>query len=415
MEGCKRLLLDRTVHESSKSSGHIHLQIHHSGVQPQYKHANHEQDRKGFEQTRTAPISNSASSTASTRSSFDSATNYLDWDSISDWCQSFLGLLDAELNSLWYERLAEAAATRYSKADTVMSLYQRALEKENPSWLCHRGLGIAHFGQSQTQTAIKHIELALKEAEEEDATPKPAARDVAELILLLGHYNYEAGDVRIAATHYSVVCKSGNPAQVKEGQLGYLKAVLRFPDEDEIRELLKTTLDTEDGKERMASILKMIARDADHDSLILKMFTVAKGHPDLLEGIVRAMEKATSIHRIAGMAMDDRFAEDEICGVLLCDQGFAAYTYKESLGGTEAVDAALRLWRKSRDLLSQLGGRNVLIAQQHATAALAQHYFQCMVEGNHLNHIDALTELAETTSDIYHYSDAVVRGVVCAA
>ncbi|KFY68311.1 hypothetical protein V496_01166 [Pseudogymnoascus sp. VKM F-4515 (FW-2607)] len=364
-------------------------------------------DHKRLQQTRTPPISSAASSSSSTRSSHVSTTNYIDWDSISDWCQSFLGLPDAELNSLWYERLAEAAATLYSKANTVLSFYRRAIEKENPSWLCHRGLGITHFGQDQIKTAIMDMGLALKEAKEEDAMPKPAAKEFAELNLFLGHYNYEAGLFWDAATHYSAVPKSGDPAQVKEGQLGYLKAVLRFEDAKGMRELLKTTLDTEDGKERMTSILKMVARDADHDFLISKIFTVAKGHPDLLEGVVRAMEKATEIPRIAGMSEDDRFAEEEVCGVLLCDQGFATYTYIESLSGTDAVSAALRLWRKSRDLLSQLGGRNALIAQQHATTALAQHYFQRMVEEDHLGHIDALVELAEATSDIYHYSDAV--------
>ncbi|OBT80870.1 hypothetical protein VF21_00244 [Pseudogymnoascus sp. 05NY08] len=253
-----------------------------------------------------------------------------------------LRLQDTELNSLWYERLAEAAATQSSKADTVLLFYQRAIEKENPSWLCHRGLGITHFGQNQTQKAIKHIELALKEAEEEGATPKPAAKDIDGLHLLLGQYNYSAGDVETAATHYSAVRKSEDPARAKEGQLGYLKAVLKFQDAEGMRDLLKTTLATEDGKGRMVNILKMIARDADHDFLISKMFTVVKGHLDLLKGIVCIMETATAMpapteDRIAEMSEDDRFAGDETRGVLLCDRGFAAYMYKESLSGTEAV------------------------------------------------------------------------------
>lgn len=277
--------------------------------------------------------------------------------------------------------------------------------------MCYRGLGITHFRQNQTQKAIKHIELALKEAEEEGATPKPAAKDVDELHLLLGQYNYEAGDVETAATHYSAVRESEDLARAKEGQLGYLKAVLKFQDAEGMRDLLKTTLSTEDGKVRMVSILKMIARDADHDFLISKMFTVVKGHLDLLKGIVCTMETATAMpapteDRIAEMSEDDRFADDEACGVLLCDRGFAAYMYKESLSGTEAVGDALQLWRESRNLLSQVGGRNALIARRHASTALAKHYFQRMVAGKHLGHIDALTELAETKSGI-SYSNAI--------
>ncbi|OBT82064.1 hypothetical protein VE02_08875 [Pseudogymnoascus sp. 03VT05] len=338
-------------------------------------------DHKRLQRSPTPPISDAAISSGSISLSLVSGTNHINWDSISNWCQSFLGLQDTELNSLWYERLAEAAATQYSKADTVLLFYQRAIEKETPSWLCHRGLGMTHFGQNQTQKSIKHLELALKEAEEEGATPKPAAKDIDGLHLLLGQYNYSAGDVETAATHYSAVRESEDPAQTKEGQLGYLKAVLKFQDAEGMRDLLKTTLATEDGKGRMVSILKMIARDADHDFLISKMFTVAKGHIDLLKGIVCTMETATAMpapteDRIAEMSEDDRFADDEARGMLLCDQGFAAYMYKESLSGTEAVGDALQLWKESCNLLSQL-------------------------EGKHLGHIDVLTELAEAKSGIY--------------
>jgi hypothetical protein len=57
----------------------------------------------------------------------------IDWGRVSAWCQSFLGLSDSELNTLWYERLAAAASLKRCDVDVISSLYQRALEKENPS------------------------------------------------------------------------------------------------------------------------------------------------------------------------------------------------------------------------------------------------------------------------------------------
>lgn len=285
--------------------------------------------------------------------------------------------------------------------------------------MCHRGLGKTHFDQGQTQEAIIQIELALKEAEREGATPKPEAKDIVELHLLLGQYSYKAGDAQKAAEHSLFACKSEDPAQAKQGQLGYLKAGLGFPDAEATRQLLQGTLASESGDGTLVSILKMIARDTDHDDLIPKMFTVAKGDPNLLKAIVRAMETASAItapndSRPVQATEDDLYAEDEARGVLLYDRGVAAYKYKVSPDGTEAVDEALRLWRESNRLLRTVGGQNAFTVRQDATTALAQHYFQSMVDGKHLNHVGALTKLAEADSTVY-YNDAVgFLGVVYA-
>ncbi|KAJ7292752.1 hypothetical protein C8J57DRAFT_1043303 [Mycena rebaudengoi] len=338
---------------------------------------------------------------ASPSSPSASDTSEINWDRVSDWCQRCLGLLDSELNSLWYERLAAAAAfSQDSNPHTVLSFYQCALEKEKPSWLCHRGLGETHFRQSQTSEAIAQVELALKEAEQEGAMPKPERKDIVDLHLLLGKYTYGAGDVHKAAEHYLLGCKSEDENQAKESQLGHMKAVLNFLDMDETRELLKSTLACEG---RMASILKMIAQDLDHDVIVPKMFTVAKGDLDLLKGIVHAMETATAIPMPSEDHTADnpiaRFVEDETRGVLLYDRGVAAYTYKVSPKGTEPVSEALRLWRECRDQLSNVGGRNACLVQLQATEALAKHYFDSMKDGQNLDHIDALSKLAEADSD----------------
>lgn len=365
------------------------------------------------EQDDKKPKSSNEDDTKSSDSASSSAnsTNEIDWDGVSSWCQAFLRLPDSELNSLWYERLAEASSRQNSKADTIMSLYQRAIEKNTPSWLCHRGLGTTHFGQERTQEAIAQVRLAMEQAEQGDATPKPEAKDIMELHLLLGQYLHKAGEVQKAAEHYLLACKSEDPEQVKTAQLGHLRATLSFPDAEGTRQLLESTLAEKGGLETMGSVLKMIAQDTEHDVLVSKIFTVAKGHPDLLAGVVRAMETATADSalnkdRVVELVGDDRFADDEARGVLLCDRGFAAYMYKATSNSTDAISEALRLWKESRDVLSNVGGRNAYIARQEATTALARHYFQSMVDRNHLDHVEALTKLAEADSNVYR-SDSV--------
>lgn len=343
----------------------------------------------------------------------------ISWDDVSAWCQNFLELSDSDLDSLWYERLAESSFLQGSKPSAVLSLYERAIEKGNPSWLCYRGLGKQHFSEDQTQKAITHVELALKEAEKDGAMPKPETKDIVELHLLLGQYTYEAGEVQRAAEHYLLACKSEDSVQASQGQLGYLKAGLSSSDAEAARHLLESTLNRESEEGTMTNILKMIARDAEHDMLFSRIFTVAKEHTELFRRIISLMEVATTTPTLdedhsVEITEDRLFAEDEARGVLLYHRGVAAYRYKVSSEGTEAISEALRLWRKSRELLSNVGGSNALITRQNATTALATHYFQDMMDGNHLDHASALARLAEADSDNFLSNAAGFLGTVYA-
>ncbi|ROV93591.1 hypothetical protein VMCG_08093 [Cytospora schulzeri] len=309
--------------------------------------------------------------------SFASDTNDIDWDDVSSWCQDYLGLSDSELDSLWYERLAKAAYSQSSETEIVISLYKRALKKAKPSWLCHRGLGETHFDQDQIPEAILEVELALKEAKGEGAAPKPEENDIVDMHLLLGDYAYKAAYFEKSAEHYILVCKRAT------------------------RTLLQSTLAGEDGTGRMVSVLKMAARDYDHDAIFSKMFSVAKGDPTLLREIVRAMETATvkSAPDEDYKHEDDRYAEDESRGVLLYYRGVAAYTYNVPPEGTNPISEALKLWMECREQLSDVGGFNSFVTRQAATTDLAKHYFQSMLDSQKLDHVDELSKLANSSID----------------
>ncbi|KAJ7898401.1 hypothetical protein B0H13DRAFT_2252255 [Mycena leptocephala] len=290
-------------------------------------------------------------------SSFASDTSEIDWDRVSAWCRAASGCRTRSSTpsgtSAWpWPRSCRAAIPTLSCHST-----NAPLKRKNPAGCAIAAWEKHIFARSQTPEAIAQVELALKEAEQEGAMPKPESKDI----------------------HYLLACKSEDEDQARESQLGYLKAVLNFPDMVGKRELLKRDL-------------------------------------DLLKGIVHAMETATAMpvpsedHTVD----DARFAEGETRGVLLYDRGVAAYTYKVSPKGTEPVSEALRLWKECRDQLSNVGGRNAFVVQQHATEALAKHYFQSMMDGQHLDHIDALSKLAEADSDIWRSDSAGFLGALYA-
>ncbi|KAL7936390.1 hypothetical protein V8C35DRAFT_295371 [Trichoderma chlorosporum] len=329
------------------------------------------------------------------------AISEINWSLLSTWCQGILALPDSELNSLWYERLATAAALENVNLDLTISLYQSAIEKKNPSWLCYQGLGTAFYNQGRASDAKAQVELALERAQQEDATPKPEAKDIVGLYLLLGQFAYDEGDVRTADKYYSLACEGGVASQVRDGQLGRLKARLGFPSVEETRQLLRSILAEENGKEEMTAAMEMLALDPQHNDLIARLFAVAKQDSDLLKEVLDAMEKATlnlapgkggKDYNLKTLTGDERFAEDEARSVLLCDRGFASYLFRLSPNG---VNEALPLWEESRELLNNVGGSNALLTRQRATTALANHYFQSIVDGLQLDYYDSLTKLTK--------------------
>lgn len=335
---------------------------------------------------------------------YASDTSKIDWYQVSNWCQSCLGLPDSSLDSLWYERLSEAALSQDSGADIALGLYKHALHMESPSWLCHRGLGKTYFLQNRTSEAIEELQLALKEAQQEGATPDPNENDITDLHLLLGEYMYVDGQANAqeAADHYEFACMSEDPDEARRGQLGRLTAKLRFPDE-EVRSFLRDKLAQDGGEDGMISVLQMIALDADHGAIFSKIFTVAMGHQDLFGGIVRALETAITRHDPSKDLTDDldeneRFAADETRGVLLYYRGVAAYTYEVTSEGTESIKKALRLWEECREQLSDIGGSNAFVVKKAATTDLAKHYFQSMRDKPELDYIDKLTKLTDDSS-----------------
>ncbi|KAI8943991.1 hypothetical protein F4801DRAFT_601290 [Xylaria longipes] len=338
------------------------------------------------------------------------------WVQFSSWCQGFLGLSDSQLDSLWYERLAEGAlSTDYDDA-AVTFLYQCALEKENPSWLCHRGYGKAHFKHGRTTEAIEQIGLALKEAEQEAVSPNPKKADIAELHLLLGEYNYAAGERRKAAEHYATASQSDDIEQAKQGKVGHLKSNLNLPDSEETRVFLRNIITQTDGEGNIKDLLKTIARDEDHDAIITKMLSAAKDDSELLHSLMQFMEAATaptsSGNGTTGISSDTSFRDMEARGVLLYVRGNAVYKYKLAPEGTEPVDEALRLWKEARDQLTDIGGNNASIARGNATAALAKHYFQDMMDAQHLAHVEELSRLANADADDFPNDSSVFLGVL---
>ncbi|KAI0094488.1 hypothetical protein BDY19DRAFT_988325 [Irpex rosettiformis] len=350
------------------------------------------------------PQSTSSTNSDNHATSSDSSSSYaepnteIDWDLVSVWCQKFLGLPDSELTSFWYERLASASFYLGNTSGTTISLWQRAIKKDNPSWCCYGGLGNVQCAQGQVEEGIAQVELALQEAEQEGSVPKPETADIVGLYLLLRRYaHYTVREVQEKVEHYLAACESEDIEQARQARLSHLigSLLLGSSDEETMRESLKITLGWEGGRDGIITVLKTLARYSSHDILMLKLFTIANREPDLLRDVMCVLETATEDHTTE-MTEDTHFAEDEYRGVLLYNLGIATYIYQVSPSGNEPTSEALRLWHESLSKLSNVGGRNAYLTQNAVTSALAKHYFQSMRDDDQLNDFEVLTRMADT-------------------
>ncbi|KAI8204433.1 hypothetical protein K4K52_004926 [Colletotrichum sp. SAR 10_76] len=284
----------------------------------------------------------------------------LDWETTNKWCQDVLGLPDTDLDSLWYEGLAKAASAKNDYEATI-SLYKRAIECDNPSWLCYRELGVVYDCLDLQADAIAQLEIALDRAAQDNAHP-------------------EGNNVEIVTMH---IMLAGIAAKIDN--IGLLQATLSLADPAEVIRVLEKIFSKTD-QELALEFFRSVMLEDGYDSLIWGVFRSAKEDSGLLKKIMKSMETATAIlhRREANKIPSVQYVDDEIRGMLLYYQ-----------------EEAIRLWTESRDFLKRCGGPSALRARSKATSALSNHYFEKLLdEGLQHDHMEALTKMAKDDSEV---------------
>ncbi|KAG8158287.1 hypothetical protein KVR01_012048 [Diaporthe batatas] len=329
----------------------------------------------------------------------------VDWERVSGWCQSFLDLPESEVDSLWWQRIAQAAWDEGKEnAELVMPLYQRALFKEDPSWQCHSGLSECFYQLDRITDAITEAELTMTAMGSKGCRPTPTEGDLMQIRFRLGELYQENGNSQQARQHFLIVSESSDAAWIGRGRVAHLNASL-VNDAEEAKNILRTAFVTEKSEVSKVKLLKMVAKDSDHNNTIHKMFTIAKGDPELLKEIVSAIEKGTEplefMHdQATEISREEGFAEQEARGVLLYHRGMTV-AYRMSSEGTNHVADALKFWEECRHQLRNIGGRVASTTIMNAIYQLASYYFQNLLKGQGLTeHRQALSKLADESSSV---------------
>lgn len=286
-------------------------------------------------------------------------------------------LTDSELDSRWWSHIAQAASAETSdNPELVLSLFKRALEKPNQSWICRANLAVYLGQMNRTQEAIVDFEVTLREMECENCSPTPTEVDRMDVRFDLGELHRRVGNIEQAEEQFSLVSKSSDVNWAQKGQVTYMKAILDSDNAERVKEMLRGALAKDGSEESMVRVLKMIARDQDHNNTISKIFTIAKSDQDLLGEVVAAIEKATEAPAKSnddGSAADisdlDRLAEQEARGVLFYHRG----VMMASSDDTNSAKNSLGFWQQSREQLATIGSYVASATRTKATAEVANY------------------------------------------
>lgn len=327
-----------------------------------------------------------------------------DWDRVSAWCQTFLDLPESELDSLWWERIAQGALNESRDSpEIVMPLFRRALAKEDPSWYSHFSLAGCHYQLGHLPEAIAETELTLESTKCEGCRPAPSDADLMMIHFRLGCLYLGTENIQQATEQFLIVSKGSDTYWAEQGRVAYMKAILKANDTEGAKNMLRSAFVTDESEASKVRVLKMIAKDYEHNYTISKMFDTAKRDPELFEELTAVFKKATdplaSGHdQVPDMSRDDRFADQEARGVLLYHWGMTV-AYRMPSEDTKSVANALTFWEECRDQLRIIGGPVASTTRTNATSQLAKYYFQSLLNGQGpTEHFEALSKLADEDS-----------------
>jgi len=310
------------------------------------------------------------------------------YDKAGIWCQKLLNLRDDQLDSLWFERLGEAALTGDDYTAAIDN-YTKASGLPDPNWQCYKGLGLANSKIDNLEQAILNMEKALDIVKN---SPTSDSSEIGDLHLLLGNCYSSSNKKENAVEHFRMsLC---NPKNIEEATFALLKVELLSESEDRPREILRQMHN--DSQELLVSCLRRITSEEDSTQLFSKIFQVSSSDNALITDIVDDMREASDI---GNNKRDRDYQKLQYRGVLLFHRGVASYLYKLPQG-CKFPDDALKLWEECFDVLECLGGDIAYITRRAAISAISLHYFHTMMDDRKSQyHIEDLVKLASVASE----------------
>ncbi|KAL7919138.1 hypothetical protein ACQKWADRAFT_329980 [Trichoderma austrokoningii] len=293
------------------------------------------------------------------------------------WCQG--ALLPASLNSLWYERIGETAKAQ-DEYSLAISKFTRAIESDNPSFGCFKGLAESYYENDELLSACSLMEKALgivKAAEPLDN------EDTISIYLRLADWYTQLQQPEGAISHYEQALEISPDNQ--DALSGILAIRIDSGPEEKTLDLVIAMSEPnskQPGLSRLASTLLSLAEDYSDESPLRSLILICNSRKDCMAVLVEAMDKAIN----AALEQKQEFKLQ----VLLLHRGVAAIQYAVSFW-TDCYEITNELYR--RDNANGIRGNSIGSFHYTIIHQLSLHYFEQSIKLQ--NAVETLPKLVE--------------------
>lgn len=208
------------------------------------------------------------------------------------WCEG--ALLPTSLDSLWYERMGETAKGQ-SEYGLAISKFTRAIELENPSLSCFKGLAESYYENNELLSACSSMEKVLSLVK---AAEPPDKEEMTSIYLRLANWYTQLQQPERAVTHYEQALEASPDNQ--DALSGILTIRIASGPEEKTHDFviaMKEPNSKESGLSRLASTLLSQAEDCSYESPLRSLILICSSRQDCMTALLEAMDQAINAAR----------------------------------------------------------------------------------------------------------------------
>lgn len=297
------------------------------------------------------------------------------------WVQKTLAI--NELNSLWYERLAETHS-----GDAAIDAFKKAISLDNPGWQAFKGLAEAYFHQGDTASAAFEMEKAVVMLRDIQGAGAMNRDFLIENLIELGEWNAALNKPEEAIKNFQEVLDVNS--EKTEAHFQILKVLLTAGLEEQARERISTMSQKAEDSDLtllsavFQSLISTSTRGGTEEIFGL-LFSITQTTP-LFSTLLENMEQAIEYAKKTEQAYDQ--------AVLLLYKGIAIYHYDKREHRT--TELALTIWEECKALNSKNYGETRRLQDVHSRAGkliATYHFHEARSSPNPTSHVEKLEKM----------------------
>ena len=291
------------------------------------------------------------------------------------------GVLQATVDSLWYERLGETYRNAFGW-DAAVQAYNQAISMDGSNWKAFEGLALAHGGKPDVAAAATEMRKSLAMQRDIKDPDDDDRKSLLENILLLADWQVELAELESAfQLYHEAVTMDPDDYTIHYRRLKHLLAAGNDTRALELVGELANNKTTEGNLSQIRAVFEPLLQDDDHEVVFGQLFS-ATGADPVFKILLDEMTAAIRLAR------EDRSYAD--LAKLLLFKGTAVFHYDQAKIANS--ESPMSLWHEAGSMQPKSG--QAIEASQLAVRFMSMcHFDQARSSLNPSSHVEKLEQI----------------------